>query len=289
MKKVVLCAGAAILLWSSMATVSKLLITSMDQSVVLCISALFAAVSLFVVNLLKGKLSELKKYSPWVILRSILIGLPGTFLYYVFYYKGSDLMDASQAFIINYLWPMMSVVFACILMKEKLTLSKGIALVLSFAGVFTVAGGGLLQFNEKTLLGAVFCLLAAVSYGAFTAMQKKWSPDDELSLMLSFAATFVCSLVMCLVTDVSWSVTVPQLLGLIWNGVGVMAVATTLWAAALAAGDTARISTFAYITPFLSLVWTFLFLRDVPSLWSLGGLTLIMLGILIQIKGKKVD
>ena len=286
MKKVVFYAGTAILLWSSMPTISKLLISTMDQNLVLCLSALFAAVGLFLVNLFTGKLKKLKQFTPWEILRSILIGLPGTFLYYVFYYEGTRMMAASQAFIINYLWPMMSVVFACILMKEKLSAPKLIALLLSFAGVFTVAGGDILQMNEHTLLGAVFCILAAVSYGSFTAMQKKWSADDELTLMLSFAATFVCSLVMCFAGDVSFVVTLPQTLGLLLNGVGVMAVATTLWATALAAGDTAKVSTCAYITPFLSLVWTFLFLKETPNLWILGGLALIMCGILIQLKAK---
>ena len=54
MKKTYLMAGIAILLWSTMATISKVLLGDFDQYQVLCISALFAALALFVVNLLKS-------------------------------------------------------------------------------------------------------------------------------------------------------------------------------------------------------------------------------------------
>jgi len=76
-------------------------------------------------------------------------------------------------------------------------------------------------------------------------------------------------------------------LGLGWNGIFVLAVATTTWAMALDRGKTTVISNLAYITPFLSLVWTALFLHEQISLWSVAGLVIIILGILIQLKDKK--
>lgn len=54
----------------------------------------------------------------------VTIGIPGTIFYYMFYYAGTDILPASQAFIINYLWPIMSVIFACIILREKLTAKK---------------------------------------------------------------------------------------------------------------------------------------------------------------------
>ena len=93
----------------------------MNSYQVLCVSALFAAVALLIVNIFTKKLGLLKAYKLKDYITIILIGLPGTFFYYVFLYLGTDRMLASQAFIINYLWPIMSVVFACVLLKEKLT------------------------------------------------------------------------------------------------------------------------------------------------------------------------
>ena len=83
-------------------------------------------------------------------------------------------MQASQAFIINYLWPIMIVVFACIILKEKMTLKKAIAIVLSFIGVIIVtSNGNLLSIDNNSLIGTLFYVLAAISYGLFSVLNKQ--------------------------------------------------------------------------------------------------------------------
>ena len=287
MKKAYIFAGISILLWSSVATVTKLLLGVMDSYQVLCVSSLFAFLALLGMNICTGNIKKLRSFKCKDLLIVILIGLPGTFLYNVFLYLGTDKLLASQAFIINYLWPIMSVVFACILLKEKMTARKGIAFALSFLGVVTVAGSDLMNFQAETALGMGLCVLAAVSYGVFTALNQKWHYDKPLSVMLACFSTFVLTLVINLFRGTQLQLDAFQVLGLGWNGIFVMAVATTTWAIALDSGKTAVVSNLAYITPFLSLVWTGLFLHEPISLWSVAGLVIIILGILIQLKDKK--
>lgn len=287
MKKTYFYAGVSILLWSSLATVSKLLLGTMNSYQVLCVSALFAAVALLIVNLFTKRLGLLKTYRLKDYVTMVLIGLPGTFFYYVFLYAGTDKMLASQAFIINYLWPIMSVVFACILLKERFTARKAIAIGMSFLGVITVAGGELAHFSADTLLGMLFCIGAAVSYGSFTALNQKWHYDKQISMMIAFFASFLLSLVINIAMGTDMSLNLLQTVGLGWNGIFVMAIATVTWALALDSGKTAKVSNLAYITPFLSLVWTFLFLKEPINPWSVLGLIIIVLGIIIQLKDKK--
>jgi len=283
MKKTYLLAGVSVLLWSTLATVSKLMLGTMSSEQLLCVSSLFAVAVLLLFCLFTGRLKKFKELSFKDIVIIILIGLPGTFLYNEFLFLGTARMQASQAFIINYLWPIMSVVFACILLKEKLSRRKGIAIVMSFLGVITVAGGNLLDFDAGALIGAGFCVLAAVSYGAFTALNKKWHYDKWISMMLSFAVAFFLSLIICLTRGTDWTMNAGEWLGSAWNGIFVLAIATVTWALALDGGNTAKISNLAYITPFLSLVWTALVLGEMPSVWSVGGLCLIVAGIFIQL------
>lgn len=287
MKKAYLFAGISILLWSTIATVSKLLLEHLGSYEVLCISALFAALALLVINIATGNIRHLRQYRFKDYLTIVLIGLPGTFFYNVFLYAGTDLLQASQAFTINYLWPIMSVVFACIILKETMTPRIAAAIAVSLLGVVTVAGEGLFRFDAQTLKGVAMCVLAAICYGAFTALNKKWTYDKYLSMMIAFFATFVLCLPATLAAGSSLSLSTGQLLGLGWNGVFVLAIATTTWAIALDNGQTAKISNLAYITPFLSLVWTFLILNEVPGIWSIAGLAIIVLGIFIQLKGKE--
>ena len=287
MKRTYLFAGVAILLWSTMATISKKLLGSFDRYQVLCISAFFGAAFLFTVNLCTGRLKKLRTYQFADYLHSIGAGLLGNFFYYVFYYAGADRMPASQAFIVNYLWPIMSVVFACILLKEKLTGRKVLAFGLSFLGVVTVAGGDLLQFDSRILGGVALCAAGAVCYGAFTALNKKWNCDAQLGMMLSFGVSFLLSLALNMINGAQWKLSGGQLAGFAWNGVCCMALASTSWALALKKGNTAKVSNLAYITPFLSLVWVAIFLKEMPTVWSVVGLCLIVLGIFVQLKDKK--
>ena len=287
MKKTYLLAGTAILMWSTMATISKLMLSKMGNYQVLCISSLLAFLGMLVINGFSGKLKLLKTYSLKDYLIMTGIGLLGIFLYYSFYYIGMGRMLASQAFIINYLWPIMSILFAAILLKEKLTLRKAMAITLSFFGVVIVTGKELIHFNPYMIFGAAMCICGAVCYGAFTALNKKYHYEKGISMMIAFFTSFLLSMVMNLLTQGSWKMGFGELLGLGWNGVFSMAIGNTAWALALEKGSTAKIANLAYITPFISLIWTALILKEQITLWSVAGLCVIVLGILIQLKEKK--
>ena len=74
--------------------------------------------------------------------------------------------------------------------------------------------------------------------------------------MLFYLVSFVVSLVYIIFTKEWYIPQVNQLVGLIWIGIFTSAIAFTTWALSLEKGDTAKISNLAYITPFLSLIWT---------------------------------
>lgn len=283
LKKTYLYAGISIFCWSTVATISKLLLGEINNIQLLWISSAFAALFLLIINIATGRFKKNKDYKPKDYLTMTIIGLPGTFFYYIFYYAGTDILQASQAFIINYLWPIMSVLFACVILKETLSPRKIIAIIISFVGVAIVMGGELNNFNKNTLLGAICCILGAVSYGIFTSLNKKMNYDKPLSLMTSYFATFFLTSLINIINGDLFLPEVNQTLGFIWNGVFTVAIANTLWVMALESGKTAKISNLAYITPFASLIWTSIFLKDEITIFSILGLVIIISGIFIQI------
>ena len=285
-------AGVTIFMWSTIAVVSKLLLGHFNNFQVLWASSFFGSVMLVILNIASGIIKQLKNFRFKDYMTIILSGLPGTFLYYVFYYAGTDILpSASQAFIINYLWPIMSVVFACLINKEQMTFRKGIAIVVSFVGIAIVSMKDLMNPEASTisvtLTGSLMCALGAVSYGLFTALTNRFNYEKSLMMMLSFSATFVITTVINGVRGDLFIPTGAEILGFIWNGSFVMALASTAWAIALHMGDTAKISNLAYITPFLSLIWIMLVLKEPLSIFSILGLIVIVGGILIQLKDKK--
>ncbi len=286
MKKQYLYAGLSILLWSTTATVTKLLLGSLNSMQILLISSFFAFSFLLIVNAIKGNLIDLKKFKIKDFLQIFCIGLLGTFLYNLFLYLGINKMQASQAFIINYLWPIMTVIFACIILKEKMTIRKIIAILLSFIGVIIVTSNGNFSMDSSSLIGALFCVLAAVSYGLFSVLNKKKKYNKFLSMMLFYLSSFVVSLIYILISKEWYIPQINQLMGLLWIGIFTSAISFTSWALALEKGDTVKISNLAYITPFLSLIWTGLIIKENITIYAVIGLIVIVLGIFIQIKEK---
>ncbi len=287
MKKTYLYAGISIFCWSTIAATCKLLLREINNIQLLWINSLIAGVFLLIINIVGGNLKKYKKYKLKDYLIMTAIGLPGTFFYYVFYYAGADILPASQAFIINYLWPIMSVIFACIILKEKLTVKKVIAILFSFFGVGIVVGGAITEFNGQILLGGLFCILGAVSYGIFTALNKKMNYNKSITLMMSYFAAFIFTTLINLVNNDIFLPRSEQMLGFLWNGIFAVAIADTLWVTALAKGKTPKLSNLAYITPFLSLIWTSVLLNEEIKINSFIGLVVIIAGILIQMNDKE--
>ena len=290
MKKQYLYACISILLWSTTATVTKLLLGSLNSIQILLFASFFASFFLLIVNIVKGNLVQLKNFKVKDYLQLAGIGILGTFLYNLFFYLGVNKMQASQAFIINYLWPIMTVICACIILKEKMTLRKMIAIILSFIGVIIVtSNGNLLHLDKENIIGAIYCTLAAISYGLFSALNKKKTYNNFLKMMLFYMVTFIIAFIYILITK-EWFIPVGnQLIGLLWIGVFTSAIGFTSWTLALEKGETAKISNLAYITPFLSLIWTGLILKERISIYAVIGLVIIVLGIIIQLKDKRQE
>jgi len=287
MKKTYFYAGVSIFCWSTVATTCKILLRELNNMQLLWVNSLIAGLFLLVLNIFLGNFKKYENYTLKDYFIMVAIGIPSTIFYYMFYYAGTDILPASQAFIINYLWPIMSVIFACVILREKLTAKKLIAIFISFLGVIVVIGGDINDFNGQMLIGALCCILGAVSYGLFTALNQKMNYNKSMTLMVSYLATFIFTTLVNLINGDIFIPGTNQMLGFVWNGIFTVAIANAFWVIALETGKTEKVSNLAYITPFLSLVWTSLFLNEEIKLNSLVGLVIIIAGILIQMKDKK--
>lgn len=290
MKKEYLFASITIFFWGSSAAVNALLLQSLSTMTVLFYTSVVAVVFLAAYNLVTGRMALLRKISLRDLIIMCGIGFLGTFMYNGLLYYGMTLMKAQQAFIINYLWPIMVVVFSCFILKQKMTPRKGISLLLSFFGVAIVATeGDLLSLGNIDLLGTGTCILAAVSYGLYSVLTIRVTHDKFVTMMIYYGVSAIVSTVILAAGGGFPVLEAGQWPGILWDGVLVYGVAFTTWALALDLGDTAKMSNLIYLTPFVSLIWIY-FLIGEPIEWSsYAGLGLIILGVILQIVnfGKK--
>ena len=211
------------------------------------------------------------------------LGFIGLFLYSALYYYGLAQLTSQEACILNYLWPIMLVIFSCIILKEKFTFTKGLAMLCSFAGIVILSLGNGSVSSENAAFGIISYVIAAACYGLFSVLNKKADYDQKISMMVVWLIAAVCSMILGLMTETWVPIRGTQWFGILWLGIVIDAVAYLLWALALkGAENTAKIANLAYLTPFLSLIVSAVFLREIIQLRALIALFFIIGGILLQ-------
>ncbi|MBE6765056.1 MAG: DMT family transporter [Ruminococcaceae bacterium] len=276
-------AVATVFIWSTMAAVSKMLLNDIPNLQTLSISGVFAFLFLFAINAKSGKLGKMKEYrlKDYAVMAGL--GFIGLFVYTALYYYGLTQLTSQEACILNYLWPVMLVIFSCIILKERLTVLKCVAMLCSFLGIVILSAGSSASAGGNAVLGIVSCIVAAACYGLFSVLNKKADYDQNIAMMIIWLVVAVCSAVPGFFAQDWVMLSGTQWLGMIWLGVVVDAVAYLMWALALrGAENTAQIANIAYLTPFLSLVVSAVLLKEQIQLRALAALVFIIGGILLQ-------
>ncbi|MGN0432399.1 MAG: DMT family transporter [Lachnospiraceae bacterium] len=283
MKKNYLYAVVTVLIWSTMASVVKKMLFDIPNLEALSISSFFAFLFLLIVNIKNGMIKKMKSYSAKDYGIMSGLGFIGLFLYSSLYYYGLAELSSQEACILNYLWPIMLVVFSCIILKEKLTFVKGIAILCSFIGIVILSLGNGSSSTGNTTLGIISCIIAAACYGLFSVLNKKADYNQSIAMMVIWLVVGICSMVLGLLTENWVPIQGIQWLGILWLGVVIDAVAYLLWALALkTAENTAKIANIAYLTPFLSLIVSAVFLKEKIQVRAFVALVFIIGGILLQ-------
>ena len=275
-------AAITIILWGAMPALTKDLLNALPNFETLALSSLFAFMFLFAVN---RRDNTLKKLSADEILTAAALGFLGLFMYSAFFYYGLARMTSQEACILNYLWPLMIILFSCPILGEPLTRRKLLAVAMSFGGVILVMAGGTSaeNFSAEKILGALSCVIAAACYGLFSVLNKKRRLNQKLAMMIFWATTVACAFVSGYFFE-QWTLpAAKQIFGLLWLGVLINAVAYLTWALALeTTSNTARTANLAYLVPILAIFISTVAFGEELSAAVIPALALIIGGILIN-------
>jgi len=176
---------------------------------------------------------------------------------------------ASETVILNYTWPVFTVLFSRLLFtgqKERsgwqVRLVEGLSLAAGMASVFLLATEGEVRdFQIANLPGLLWGLAAGASYGAFSAFSSTVSEEEQPTFLLTAILTsFVFVLPFGLserpeVAPVTlYHVGVALAMGLLVNGISYITWTTALRLARAGRVSTPKIVAPMYLIPVLSLV-----------------------------------
>jgi len=273
-------ASLTVLFWATVPVVGKAALKNVDGFQLLAYVFLFASVSLAAIVILRKKAVLLRNYSRKDYGQMFMLGALGFFGLEAFYYFALSNAPAAPVAILNQLWPLFAILFAYFFLGERISRRNLAAILIAFVGAAFVVGP--VSFGSGYLWGYALAVLSAVSEAFFVVAGKKYEFEKYSSMLVYSLVVFLLSLVATVLTSGLSLPPAGTLLALAYLGVCGAGLAYAFLFRAMELGDTAKIATFTYLSPFLALVLISVFLGEAITLRAFFGLALISAGILLQ-------
>lgn len=274
----------SIAFWSTMGTAFKLTLNFLNPGMLLLIATFTAFIFLGSVVFFKKKFQVLKAITLKQTINSALMGLFNPFLYYLVLFEAYNLIPAQEGVALNYIWPVILVIFSIIFLKQHITLISVLAILVSFAGTVVIAiHGNFTEFKFSNTTGVLLAISSAFVWASFWIINMK-DPREAIVKMFvnfGFGALYI----------LSWNIykhniIVPPIQGLagaVYIGIFEMGLTFVLWLTALKLSThTARVSNLVFISPFISLILVSFIVGEKILLSTVAGLAIIVAGIIIQ-------
>jgi drug/metabolite transporter (DMT)-like permease len=206
------------------------------------------------------------------------LGVGGLAGYHALYFASLRLAPPAEAGLINYLWPLLIVLFSGLLPGERLRAKSVVGALLGLGGTIVLfAGrGATLDLAFLPGYGAAFC--AAFAWAAYSVLSRRFAAVPTATVAGFCAATAVLAAMAHGVFETTmWPQDATQWLAVLLLGIGPVGIAFYVWDIGVKRGDIRLLGVGSYAAPVLSTL--FLVLAGyAPATASLGLATLLISG-----------
>ncbi|MCX7879827.1 MAG: DMT family transporter [Ignavibacteria bacterium] len=274
----------AILFWSTVATAFKIALQKVTPELLVAYSSFFSF-SILLVNLITfNKFKLVRAITLKQVYISALAGFLNPFLYYSILFKAYSLLPAQEALSLNYTWAIVLTVLTAIYQRKRIPLLSYFALFISFFGVLIILSkGSIVSLKPSNPYGAIFALSSALVWGLSWLINLSSKTDDNLRLLLNFSfGTLYCFIYLALKTEFELLVGL-EILPVVYIGFFEMGITFLVWNKALKfAKNPAKINNLIYLSPFISILFISLILKESIHYSTIIGLLVIILGVVLQ-------
>jgi drug/metabolite transporter (DMT)-like permease len=183
-----------------------------------------------------------------------LVGVGGLFGYHALYFLALRFAPPAEAGLLNYLWPLLIVLFSSLLPGERLQPHHIVGALLGLAGtVLLFAGNGSGGFTSSQIPGLIAAFVAAFVWATYSVLSRKLkSVPTEAVAGFCLATALLAAMVHGMVEITVWPDTMSQWLAIAALGVGPVGAAFYAWDIGMKRGDIRVLGAASYATPLLS-------------------------------------
>src|SRR5436853_4776035 len=182
-----------------------------------------------------------------------VVGVGGLFGYHALYFLALRFAPPAEAGLLNYLWPLLIVLFSSLLPGERLAPHHIIGAVLGLAGTVLLFAGSTGSFAPGQIPGLAAAFVAAFVWAAYSVMSRKLKavPTDAVAGFCLVTALLATAVHVVVETTV-WPDTAVQWLAIVALGLGPVGAAFYAWDIGMKRGDIRVLGAASYATPLLS-------------------------------------
>ncbi len=183
-----------------------------------------------------------------------LVGVGGLFGYHALYFIALRQAPPAEAGLLNYLWPLLIVLFSSMLPGERLAPHHLIGAILGLLGtVLLFAGSTSIQFERTQIAGLAAAFIAAFVWAAYSVLSRRLAavPTDAVA-GFCLATAALAAVAHLLMEQTVWPDGASQWLAIAALGIGPVGLAFYVWDIGMKRGDIRVLGAAAYATPLLS-------------------------------------
>jgi drug/metabolite transporter (DMT)-like permease len=191
---------------------------------------------------------------------------------------------SSIASVIQSSGPMMTLFFAVILLRERLTRMKGFGTLISMLGTVLLVASGGFALGDQDFVSNMLILMSAASYGLAWVSAKRMLERNSPMLVIGLGLVFGTIMLGSVVPfeDISKSVySFDSLANLAVLGVFCAGVSSVLYLRSLERQEVSRIAFLIYLMPVFASVFAWLLRGEGVEVWTVICGAVIVLGIMI--------
>jgi drug/metabolite transporter (DMT)-like permease len=186
-----------------------------------------------------------------------IVGVGGLFGYHALYFFALRVAPPAEAGLLNYLWPLLIVLFSSLLPGERLKPHHIVGALLGLAGTVLLLSGSMDTRFEigqvAQMIGLAAAFVAAFVWAAYSVISRRFKAVPTDAVAGFCMATALLAAVNHLAVEVTvWPETATQWLAIIALGIGPVGAAFYAWDIGMKRGDIRVLGAASYATPLLS-------------------------------------
>jgi drug/metabolite transporter (DMT)-like permease len=276
---------SAAAIWGAMYVVSKVVMETIQPFSLITSRLLLGIAVLYIVILKRGGL-KITRRAFWQV---FWVGTIGYGISLGFQFVGTKLSTAANGSLVTSATPAFVLLFAAVILSEKITPRRLAALVIATLGVVAVIDPRTARLDSGLFWGNISLVLAAITWALYSVLIRKVTREVDVltTSMVAFVGGLVVSVPLSML-EISrlgvGQITPAILAGILFLGIISTALAMFLWNTAFAELPAGVASLTFFAQPVVGTILGVIFLGDqVTPLFITGGI-LIGTGIVIAAK-----